>query len=69
MRGEAGLPRRVTPVGGPGTRDKTRQAPGHTRQDGPGHAKNKVRVQSCFVVGGDGDSESEGTQAPGPTWF
>ena len=23
MRGEAGLPRRVTPVGGPGTRDKT----------------------------------------------
>ena len=40
MRGDAGLPRQITPVGGPGTRDKTRQAPRHTWQDG--HAKKKV---------------------------
>jgi hypothetical protein len=50
MRGESWLPRRVTPVGGPGTRDKTRQAPRHTWQDG--HAKNKV--------GGDGGRTGAG---------
>ena len=44
MRGEAGLPRRVTPVGGPGTRVRTyMQAPGQTWY-GEGHAKKEVGV-------------------------